>query len=186
MDVTRRDADSAELGFEQRMHRMVGELVDELVSALMNARIWFADHPRVRLSLEALPERSAALGEAVGRHTFRIGTLGDFLVFDGRPLIGSSIGASRLVSALAAVGSGGIEIDTRASSEDWKVLLGQLTERTLPDLVTASARMQEAGCMRLHLMPPLQASELVGDAYVGSPDPLAGSRGPSASTRAAR
>ena len=51
---------------DARIEAMVEDVASEFVAALVNGRIYFAEHPRVRSSIEALEKAVARLLEAIG------------------------------------------------------------------------------------------------------------------------
>lgn len=136
----------------------LSELVDALVVCLMNRRVYPPVHPRVRSSQS---EILSALGALAGGDASAIVTLGvvdGFLVHEGRPLIGASLSAKRLIDAITERGSGAIQIDAATTEQDlvglMTVLCGRASECTGAD--SANQRLQAEGCTRIRMLPPFQ------------------------------
>lgn len=83
-------------------------LVDEIVAALVNSRIYEASHPRVQNSLAAVRRTVKELAEHTGADPVCVAIADGMVVFQQRPLLGASIGAARLIDQLQQWGAGGI------------------------------------------------------------------------------
>ncbi len=144
----------------------VSGLVDEIVVAVSNARIYRADHPRVLTSVETLVSGLAAWLEARGRERLEIGTADGFLFHDHRPLLGASLSAPRIVEPLRRLGAGGLAFERGTGRADVEALVGFLAARrleaTTPD--EANAALAQAGARRVRFLPAYRTDDLAGAA----------------------
>jgi putative nucleotidyltransferase with HDIG domain len=153
--------------------RAVQELIDELVSALMNARVYFAAHPRVHLSIEQLARSVAALAKSGREQSLRFAVAGGYVLFENRPVIGASLAAGRLIEILARVGAGGIELAAGSGVEEIKALVETLSARVLEagSYKKLNAQLSERVHDRVRLLPPFRAND-EGASGAGSCDGL--------------
>ncbi len=130
-------------------------LVDELVAALVNTRIYLANHPRVETSLTAALRR---LGELVDltQDPVCIAGIDGLVVFQQRPLLGASMSAARLLGALQLWGAGGLELRRATTLSELGELLAGLATRPRPgqDLAALNAQLVERQCRNVRLLPP--------------------------------
>lgn len=134
----------------------VPAFVDELVVALTNARIYQPDHPRVLRSLTSLSVQLESLLKLSSRSSLIIGAAEDYLFHEGKPLLGASLSALRLIKSLEALGSGGIRFAEGASSEEFLNLVYVLGRGTRgPSRVDdANQVLVDRGCRRIHFLNP--------------------------------
>ncbi|MCA8955351.1 MAG: HD domain-containing protein [Planctomycetes bacterium] len=102
---------------------IVTELVDNLVASLINARIYWTNHPRVLASLQTVISLLQEACVKTAKESVAVAVSTDFLVFDDRPLLGASIAAPRLIKALDEWSSGGLKLSKSATVADLEVLL---------------------------------------------------------------
>lgn len=142
----------------------VQELIDELVTALMNARVYFAAHPRVQLSIEQLSRAVQTLCQATRQPQIRLAAAGGYVLFDNRPVVGASLAAGRLIEVLAKLGSGGIEFGTQCTAEDMRALIEALSARNLETngYAKVNAWLKPRVAERLRLLPPFRADSTGG------------------------
>ncbi len=136
------------------------DFVDELVVAITNARIYWERHPRVHASIEAL---RAVLKRELGSDspaTLTIGASDGYLFHDGRPLIGASLTAQKILEPLATVGSGGLSFSNWASADDLFALIEVLGKQKLEakNEREANRELEERGCTAIRFLPPYQES----------------------------
>lgn len=132
-------------------------LVDELVVALSNARIYRADHPRVKTAAATIEAGLCNWFAALpGAERCEIGTADGFLFHARKPLVGASLSAARLIEPLQALGSGGVAFLPGVKSEEVLALVGLLAARKLGpgSVAEANAALSQAGAERVRLMPP--------------------------------
>ena len=131
-------------------------LIDELVAALVNTRIYASSHPRVQGSIEAMRRRLAELAEQTGQDPICLGAADDLVVFLQRPLLGASIGAARLIGALRQWGAGGIELWAKATTAELEALLLAMVARPAPgqDYVWLNTQLVARQCRNAQLLPP--------------------------------
>jgi HD-GYP domain-containing protein (c-di-GMP phosphodiesterase class II) len=133
------------------------QLVDELVAAMVNTRIYASNHPRVQGSIESVRRRLAELAELTRQDPICLGATAHFVVFQQRPLLGASIGASRLLAALRQWGSGGLELWTLASASELEELLAALASRPQPgqDFTAKNEQLAARQCPHVRFLGPL-------------------------------
>lgn len=102
---------------------MLNQLVDEILAALVNARIHQPGHPRVQGSIKQALDLLRQFLIEQNRDEFRLSITKEFLVYDDRPLLGASLNASRLIKCLKAWSAGGMSIHEDASIDDVTELL---------------------------------------------------------------
>ncbi len=107
-------------------------LVDEIVAALVNARIYEASHPRVQNSLAAVRSTVRDLAEHTGAAPVCIATADGMVVFQQRPLLGASLGAARLIDQLQQWGAGGIAFGADFATAELADFLALLAVRPQP------------------------------------------------------
>ena len=131
-------------------------LVDELVVALSNARIYRPEHPRVTGAAEALVAGLKGWFAAERADRFEIGTSDGFLFHASRPLLGASLSAARLIEPLSAVSSGGLSFLPDAGPADVLALVGLLSPRKLGprSVAEANAALDQLGATSVRLLPP--------------------------------
>ena len=86
-------------------------IVDEIVVAVSNTRIYRPDHPRVAASVRALVEGLEAWLVQHETDRLEIGTADGFLFHDRRPLLGASLSAPRIVEPLKRLRAGSLIYD---------------------------------------------------------------------------
>ncbi len=131
-------------------------LVDELVVALSNARIYRPEHPRVTGAADAVVAGLRAWFAAENVERFEIGTSDGFLFHACRPLLGASLSAARLIEPLTSVGSGGLAFLRDVGPEDVLALVALLSPRKLEprSVPEANAALDQRGAARVRLLPP--------------------------------
>jgi putative nucleotidyltransferase with HDIG domain len=143
----------------------VNGIVDEIVVALSNARIYRPDHPRVTTSIQALVEDLAAWLESKGRDRLEIGTADGFLFHDQRPLLGASLSAPRIVAPLKSLKSGGLAFLRGAEQADFQALVAVLAARRLEPESTdeANAALSARGARHIRFLPAYRSEDLAGE-----------------------
>ena len=134
----------------------MSDFVDELVVGLTNGRIYEHDHARVKASLDELTRCQEELCQAMGKEAIVLGASDGFLFHDGRPLLGASLAAPRLIGPLEELGSGGVAF-TRGCDEDDFVALIRLLGRKIgrpANLAEANRELESKGCTKILLLPP--------------------------------
>jgi HD-GYP domain-containing protein (c-di-GMP phosphodiesterase class II) len=131
-------------------------LVDQLVAALVNVRIYASTHPRVQASLAAAQAHLADLAATWREDPVRLGVADGMLFFQQRPLLSASLAAARLIEPLQRWGAGGLELHSSATQAELHELLTGLSRKqgpaeTFVDLNQALAATQ---CRHVFLLPP--------------------------------
>jgi HD-GYP domain-containing protein (c-di-GMP phosphodiesterase class II) len=143
-------------GMEQRATTLATSLVEELVAALVNTRIYQSSHPRVQNSIQAVRGHVRELVDLTAEPTVRIGVADDLLIFRRRPMVGASLAASRLIQTVSGWSAGGIEFDAGGSAVEVNTFFTTVLERPRPGeaFVEANRRLEERGCRSARLLPP--------------------------------
>jgi len=141
--------------------RAVEELIDELVSAMMNARVYFAAHPRVQLSIEQLASAVRNLTAVTREPTLRLAVAGGYVLFANRPVVGASLAAGRLIETMQRLGSGGLELSAQCGVEDIKALVEVLSARTSDPggYAGSNSLLQARVGDRVRFLPPFRAGQ---------------------------
>lgn len=132
------------------------QLVEELVAALINARIFEVKHPRTRSSIAAVQRLLHELGELTREEVVRLGCVDDLIVFKKRPLLGASLAASRLIDLLRQWDAGGVELKPMVAATELEELLTAVVARPQPGVGHAeiNALLQSRQCTGAGLLPP--------------------------------
>jgi HD-GYP domain-containing protein (c-di-GMP phosphodiesterase class II) len=137
----------------------VTEIVDELVSALVNARIYYSDHPRVHRALETISNLVRQLCREQDSNALRFTVVGDYLAFRNRPLVSASLAATRLIQPLSAWRCGGFDFGVRAHKDEYRLFVEALLCK--PDETTdyrfINEWLQQLGGEHIALLPPFRA-----------------------------
>jgi putative nucleotidyltransferase with HDIG domain len=161
-DLQDREADvSPETPETPEVPATVGDFVDELLVAVMNARIYWPEHPRVATSVRSLKVTLASLlPSAAGdpRAELVLGATDGCLFFAGRPLVGPSMSALRLIATLETARSGGVAFGVGTRDADLLALIALLGDRKPPEDHEAGNRfLAGRGAAHVRLLPPYQA-----------------------------
>jgi HD-GYP domain-containing protein (c-di-GMP phosphodiesterase class II) len=145
-------------------------LVDELVVALSNARIYRPEHPRVTGAADAVVAGLQTWFASESADRLEIGTSDGFLFHACRPLLGASLSAARLIEPLGALGSAAWlpAHDVRGAR-----LVALLSPRARASSCPRPTPPSPAGCARVRLLPPYRNVGL-GTAAAPAPRPGAG------------
>ena len=136
-------------------------LIDELVAALINVRIYSPTHPRVQGSITGVQQHLRELGEATGDDTVCIGCAEDLLIYQHRRLLGASLAASRLVQLFGQWLAGGIELAVVSSHDDLMAFFAAVVARPRDGetYVGLNARLVQAQIRHLRLLPQYVAPD---------------------------
>ena len=131
-------------------------LVDEIVAALVNARIYATSHPRVQDSIATVHKTVAELARASGEDPVRIACADGLVVFQQKPLLGASIGASRLLGLLQQWSSGGLELGGQVTRNELEELFVAIVARPQPghDYAQVNEQLAARQCRHVRLLPP--------------------------------
>ncbi len=131
-------------------------LVDELVAALVNSRIYQIEHPRVQGSIASVKNTLRELCEATGEDHVTIGCADGLIIYRESPLLGASIGAPRLIGLLQQWGSGGLELGAAVEPHELAELFVAVVARPQPghDYTHLNATLQARQCQQVRLLPP--------------------------------
>ncbi|MCU0863337.1 MAG: HD domain-containing protein [Planctomycetes bacterium] len=131
-------------------------LVDRLAACLVNCRIYELSHSRVQNALQELQRRLQDFARATSAGKILIGVAERIVFCQGKPLLGASIGAPRLVELLANWKAGGIEFEPPVELAALEQLLLALNSR--PDAGADAERfntaLAERKVARVRLLPP--------------------------------
>lgn len=131
-------------------------LVDRLVGCLVGVRIYEIGHSRVQNALADLHQSLARFASDGGATNVVVGVADRVVFCQGRPLVGASIGAPRLLEILTAWAAGGIEFRSPVPREELEQLLRALTTRgeTATDLIGLTGRLVAQGVTHVRVLPP--------------------------------
>ncbi|MCA8977543.1 MAG: HD domain-containing protein [Planctomycetes bacterium] len=138
-------------------------LVDELVTALVNSRIYALDHPRLRDSMERALELTRELADLVGSDRIRIACSEGMIFFAGKPLVGASIAAARLVRVLEGWDAGGIELARAARTDELATFFAGLQaarQGPTDDHDAFNRRIAASRCIHIALLPTVGGEAL--------------------------
>ncbi len=130
--------------------------VDELIVALTNARIYARAHPRVDAAVAALHTGLQALLRQTPDERVQIGATDGYVFYGGRPLLGASLSARRLLQILGDLGCGGISLESTTTTEDLHAFVrfvGRDAKET-DRFDVANLALDAAGCRSVRLLPP--------------------------------
>ena len=148
----------------------VGDLVDDLVVAVTNRRIFRLDHPRVRRALESLERKlkGYALRSRTGR--FELECADGCLYWNDRPLVSASASASRIIEAIERIDSGGIALSPDATLVDLGALVDVLVDRKITgvDHEIVNQSLARRGCDKIRFL-PAHETEIRGDLPSAAP-----------------
>jgi len=133
---------------------LAARLVEELVVALTNSRIYEPAHARVRLPLENAAGFLDRALSALGGGALELRVQEGLFLFQGRPLLGVSLQAPRMIQALQAAGIGGFSLGPQAGREDLAALVGLLGGEGRPSLEAAQEELRRQGAAAVRLLPP--------------------------------
>lgn len=140
-------------------------LVDALVAAFVNARIYAITHPRVQTSISELQRTLRELATATGEPTVVIGAAEGLIIHKQSPLLGASIGAARLIALLRTWCSGGLHFDAQVETQELETLLVAMANRPQPghDYNHLNETLVERQCRHARLLPPYASAVPVSD-----------------------
>lgn len=136
-------------------------LSENIIAALVNSRIYELDHPRVLLSLDTVRDRTRQVIERTGEASVRLGSHNGMLVFRQRPLLGASLGVTRLNEKLEEFGAGGIEFDATVTTAELGTFFTTLLDKQLAgqDAAACNRHLTQRGCRTVRLLPPYAQGE---------------------------
>ena len=145
--------------------------VERLLFALVHAQLYGPGHARVR---EAAADVSKAVRERCEReHTSAtlLGVVAGQVVVDGKPLLGASLSARRLLQRIEAVGAGGVELGATTSADDVTTLVEVLARRApVADLRAANADLLQRRVRAVRFVAPWDGGDAAPAAAVASGD----------------
>jgi len=110
----------------------VSQLVKDLAIGIMNAKLYFADHVRVKGSADQIMGHVRQLQKEEVQFPVNLGVSGGRIIFQGKPLVGASLYAKRFATAVQDRKAGGIRID------------GEVRENEVTHLLATLARLPRA------------------------------------------
>jgi len=133
----------------------VGEFVERLLFSLVNAQLYGTDNARVR---EGAERAAACLGEHCrekGAPSVLLGAVANLVILEGRPVLGASLSARRLLVRIQERGAGGVEFLSTATAQDILALLQVLATRAPEtDHEVANAALASLGVSNLRFVAP--------------------------------
>ncbi len=130
-------------------------LVERLLFGLVNAQLYGPASARVVAATDDAAARVSAWCTERGTSSVLVGAVDDQVVVEGRPLLGASLFAKRLLQRIRERGAGGVEIQADAPPAALRALLDVLSRRGgAADHVTANEELQAKGAVGVRLVPP--------------------------------
>ena len=145
---------------------IAAQVVDQLVAALVNVRIYASTHPRVQTSLAVVQQHLRDLAEMWREDPVRIGVADGVLFFQQRPLLGASMAAARLIDQLRRWGAGGFELHAAVTQAELQELLAALIGKQTPGqtYLQLNQALLDKQCRQAQLLPPYVDPRANGDA----------------------
>lgn len=144
-----------DVAVRERLPGVTG-LVDELVVATVNTRIYPITHERARSSIEEVKRRvTEMLGDrGDDEPVLTLGVAESCLVFEGRPLVGASLSAARIIETIESLKSSGIEFRHGITVDDVRALVRVLSARrgTIADHREANQMLVADGAGHLRFL----------------------------------
>jgi len=137
-----------------RKNKAVSGFVKELVLFMANSRLYEATHPRVQETMDRARAEKEKYFQEFGGKSFSLGVAGDFLVFQGEPLLGVSISAVDFIGGLAARGLTGLSFSRGLDAQDLQALCTFLsgTPAGPPDQALANKELADLGCHNIRVL----------------------------------
>ncbi len=126
--------------------------VEEMVLVLVNYRIFFPGHPRIKESIQkVLAQVEGLLGDGV---SMCLKVHEDTLLFGEEPLVGASLSAARLIQRLAECKAGGIEFLQGVGERDLEAFLAFLSSPPpmLKTFMEANRILERKGCGKIRFL----------------------------------
>jgi len=142
----------------------VHRFVEAFLLALTHSRVYSADHPRVKDSLDTLAKTLNDHLNALQTETLQLGATDGYLFFDQRPLLSASEAAPRLIQILARIGSGGVAFERGAGSDEFLGLAKLFAMKGVDelDVTTANLELDAMGAKKVRLLAPYATGEELG------------------------
>ncbi len=130
-------------------------IVERLLFGLVNAQLYGPGSARVVAATEDAATRVSSWCTERGASSVLVGAVDDQVVVEGRPLLGASLFAKRLVQRIRERGAGGVEIQADAPAASLRALLEVLARRGgATDHVLANEELHAKGAIGVRLVPP--------------------------------
>ena len=138
--------------------KTLNALVKELTVGIMNALLYFPEHARVKESIRQVLVHLETLAESGISFPLTIGVADDKIIHDGRPLLGASFYAKKLITAIAERKTGGLRFERTTEEKDVRFLFEVLARRTADgtDHRTLNARLELEEIDSIRFVAPLE------------------------------
>ncbi len=134
-------------------------IVERLLFGLVNAQLYGPGSARVVAATDDAAARVSAWCAERGTSSVLVGAVDDQVVVEGRPLLGASLFAKRLVQRIRERGAGGVEIQADAPAASLRALLEVLARRGgAADHVAANEELHAKGAAGVRFVPPFTAA----------------------------
>lgn len=144
-----------DVGFRGQQLEGITGLVDDLVVATVNNRIYWSGHPRVDNAVQRIRRRLADFFADSEDLSLVLGVADGYLIFRSRPLVGATMSAPRIVRAVERIHGGGIEFDRDADTPDLIALFELLgdVKGSAADCQEANRMFERKGCHHIRILP---------------------------------
>ena len=151
--------------------RDIVQFVHELVVAMANTHMYWADHPSVKAPVDELVKLLPEILRRIGKDSLLLGAVKNHLIVDERALLGASLSAPRLIKAILDRSSGGVRFDEGSTEEefmDFLTVISRNLKIEFKSFVTDNSRQLKLGentetvnqeleglnCRSIRLLPP--------------------------------
>ena len=142
--------------------------VDELVVTIVNMRIYWHEHPRVKSSIDNLLKRLKAYCKSENRTELQLGIADGCLIHDKRALYGATLSAPRIIKPLEKMGAGGVTFGQDLTYDSFVEFAKVLNDKTFESkgYTEANRQLDWAGCKKIRFLPPYGSGE-IGPDWIG-------------------
>jgi putative nucleotidyltransferase with HDIG domain len=143
----------------------LGELVNLLTVGTNHSAIYFPGHPRVAEAAEGFANLLEATLAPEDEEALFLGVVDGKLVHEGKPLLGPTLVAKRVIDAALLLRSGGFLFQRGTTADEMRALFGILgeTKQELPSLEDARRLFYSRGIYRVVLSPVYGEPGWLGD-----------------------
>lgn len=143
---------------QDRDRRLAAMLVEEVVAAMVNTRIYASTHPRVQGSVDAVRKHLQELAGMTGEDRVVIALAEDLLIYRQRPLLGASLSSARLIGVLSGWQAGGFSLARSIGTDDLREFLVHLARPVAgQDYRAVNQRFAQQRLEGVELLPPYHA-----------------------------
>ena len=133
----------------------VSEFVERLLFSLVNSQLYGTDNARVREGVDQAARRLSEHCVAKSVPSVLLGAVAGLVILEGRPVLGASLSARRLLSRIQDRGAGGVEFLSTTTGADILSMLEVLSHRVPGgDYEVANSELAALGVSSLRFVAP--------------------------------